>query len=170
MFHDSTTFEFTERLESAWPTVRAELDALHGQDFFDWYEPDAHVGAWQICGIHVVDHPESDRLNPDVVRRCPRSVELVKSIPGVNFAAFSLLGPGAIIHPHNDVGPRALRCHLAVKVPPNCLFQVGDEQREWEEGRCLVFDGTSQHAAWNHSDQPRVVLVIEFTPDAAAPE
>ena len=164
MFHDARDFEFTTRLEASWRDVRAELDALRHEDFFDWYEPDAHSGAWQICGLHVVDHPESHRLSQDVVRRCPKSVALAKTVPGINFAAFSLLGPRAVIHPHTDVGPKALRCHLPLLVPPGCTFKVGDEERRWEEGRCLVFCGASEHAAWNPSGEPRVVMVVEFIP------
>jgi hypothetical protein len=106
----------------------------------------------------AIDHPEHERLSQDVVRRCPRSVALARSVPGVHFAAFSLMGPGATIHPHTDVGPRALRCHLPLRVPPGRLFQVREERRTWEEGRCLVFDGSRTHTAWNPSGEPHVML------------
>ncbi|WP_263971742.1 aspartyl/asparaginyl beta-hydroxylase domain-containing protein [Leptolyngbya ohadii] len=29
-------------------------------------------------------------------------------------------------------------------------------------GKCLVFDDTSEHEAWNLSDRPRTVLLLDF--------
>lgn len=162
MFHDPHDYPFAARFEAAWPEIRTELDGLAAADFFDWYEPDAHEGKWQIAGLHSVNHPEAHRLDPEVARRCPRAIEIAKEIEGLHFVAFSLLGPKAVIHPHTDVGPRALRLHLGVRVPRNCVFQVGEERQEWKEGRCLIFDGSVLHAAWNNSTKPRIVLVAEF--------
>jgi beta-hydroxylase len=39
---------------------------------------------------------------------------------------------------------------------------VGDETRTWQEGKCMVFDDTVEHEAWNKSDQSRVVLIVDF--------
>lgn len=165
MFHDAQAFPFTAMLEAHWSAIRAEFDALTDADYFDWYEPNAHAGIWRICGLYVVEHPEARRVSAEIARRCPTTVDLASRVTGVNFAAFSLMGPRAIIHPHRDVGKAGvLRAHLGVKVPSGCLFQVGDEQREWREGESLVFDGSTPHAAWNHSDEPRAVLLVEFSP------
>ncbi len=166
MLHDPRRFPFTTVLEAGWHDVRAELDALRDEDFFPWYERDGYEGDWKICGVHVEDHPDAGRLSADVVRRCPATVALVRAVPGVNFGAFSLMGPRAMIHPHRDGGPRMLRCHLGLRVPPGCRFRMGEQDVTWEEGRCLVFDGSTQHAAWNHSGEPRVVLIVDFRPEA----
>jgi beta-hydroxylase len=39
---------------------------------------------------------------------------------------------------------------------------VGDQVQDWQEGKCLVFDDTTEHEAWNRGDRTRVVLLIDF--------
>jgi aspartyl/asparaginyl beta-hydroxylase (cupin superfamily) len=51
---------------------------------------------------------------------------------------------------------------LGLVVPPGCLLRVAGETRAWQEGRCLIFDDTLEHEAWNNSDQPRGVLLLDF--------
>jgi aspartyl/asparaginyl beta-hydroxylase (cupin superfamily) len=51
---------------------------------------------------------------------------------------------------------------LPLVVPPGCGFRVGAEQREWVPGKALVFDDTFEHEAWNDSDTPRAVLIIDI--------
>lgn len=42
---------------------------------------------------------------------------------------------------------------------------------KWQEGRCLVFDDSFEHEAWNHNDRARMVLLIQFWhPDLSAAE
>jgi len=38
---------------------------------------------------------------------------------------------------------------------------VGNDTREWQEGKAWVFDDTIEHEAWNDSDQTRVILLFE---------
>jgi aspartyl/asparaginyl beta-hydroxylase (cupin superfamily) len=74
---------------------------------------------------------------------------------------FSLLRPGARINPHNGVHNARLICHLPLIVPSNCGFRVGNDVREWEEGKILIFDDSIEHEAWNNSDQDRLVLIFD---------
>jgi aspartate beta-hydroxylase len=56
-----------------------------------------------------------------------------------------------------------LRCHLALKVPEgDCAIRVGEKTRKWHEGRCLVFDDYFDHEAWNHTEEDRVVLIVDI--------
>ena len=171
MFIDPGRFDFTARLEASWRDVRAEFDRLRPDDFFDWHETEAYSGAWKLCGVHANDHPDADKLDPDVVRRCPVSVELAKSVPTLRWAAFSVLGPGTIIHPHTDTPEgevEGCRAHLGLKIPPDRIFRMGEVDGGWEEGRVLAFRGMMPHAVWNHSADWRAVLVFDFLPDRAA--
>jgi aspartyl/asparaginyl beta-hydroxylase (cupin superfamily) len=49
-----------------------------------------------------------------------------------------------------------------VIVPGNCRFRVGNETRDWEEGKAWVFDDTIDHEAWNDSDGKRVIVMIDI--------
>lgn len=168
MFLDPGQFEFTARLEAGFADVLSEFERLTLDDFFDWHETDAYSGAWKICGVHAPDHADAHLLDPDVVRRCPSTVAIARSVPTLRWAAFSILGPRTIIHPHADTpeGEReGCRAHLALKIPDGCVFRMGEIDGRWEEGRVLVFGGMTQHAVWNHSDEWRAVLVFDFLPD-----
>jgi aspartyl/asparaginyl beta-hydroxylase (cupin superfamily) len=75
---------------------------------------------------------------------------------------FSLLRAGARIAPHTGTHNARLICHLPLIVPPECGFRVGNEVRQWEEGKLLIFDDTIEHEAWNDSAQDRVVLIFDI--------
>jgi aspartyl/asparaginyl beta-hydroxylase (cupin superfamily) len=62
---------------------------------------------------------------------------------------------------HNGFVNTRLICHLPLIVPGRCHFRVGNEVREWVEGKAWVFDDTIEHEAWNRSDRTRVVLLFE---------
>jgi aspartyl/asparaginyl beta-hydroxylase (cupin superfamily) len=74
---------------------------------------------------------------------------------------FSMLRAGAHIGAHTGMYNSRLICHLPLIVPPGCRFRVGDEVREWEEGKLLIFDDTIEHEAWNESDEDRIVLIFD---------
>jgi len=105
---------------------------------------------------------------PEHIERCPRTVAALESwprcdVPGCSpTAVFSILDAGSQIPPHTGVNNTRLIVHLPLIVPPRCVFRVGAEQREWEPGKALVFDDTIEHEAWNGSDTPRAVLILDI--------
>lgn len=74
---------------------------------------------------------------------------------------FSILEPRTRIPAHTGVTNTRSTIHLPLIVPPGCGFRVGGETREWREGEAWAFDDTIEHEAWNDSDQPRVILIID---------
>ena len=104
--------------------------------------------------------------------RCPRTTGLLDTMPLVRVrdhapeTLFSVLRPGTHILPHRGVTNTRLVTHLPLVVPPDCALRVGGETHVWEEGRCVTFDDTFEHEAWNHSGQTRVVLIMDsWNPD-----
>jgi aspartyl/asparaginyl beta-hydroxylase (cupin superfamily) len=84
---------------------------------------------------------------------------------------FSVLLPGATIKPHCDLWNFSINLHLAVDVPAGCGIRVAGESREWVEGRCLLFDYSFEHEAWNTGERPRTCLLVDlWHPDTTIPE
>lgn len=156
-FVSAADFSFTRTLEEGYAQIRRELEALPEASFVDWPERFLYGHGWTVFGLHAF----GKRLD-DACARCPVTARLVEAVPGMTTAGFSALAPGTRIAPHTGYTSRVLRCHLGLIVPPGCGLRIGGETRTWEEGRCLVFDDTARHEAWNQGTSRRVVLLVDF--------
>jgi aspartate beta-hydroxylase len=100
--------------------------------------------------------------------RCPRTAALLAAAPLADVPAqaptafFSMLQPRTRIPPHTGVTNTRLVCHVPLVIPPGCGFRVGSETRHWQPGKAWVFDDTIEHEAWNDSDEPRYILIIDL--------
>ncbi len=103
----------------------------------------------------------------DAVARCPATAAALATLPQAVLpgraptAFFSVLAPRTRIPPHTGVSNTRAIVHLPLVVPPGCGFRVGGETRTWVEGRAFAFDDTIEHEAWNDSDEPRIVLIVD---------
>ena len=109
--------------------------------------------------------------------RCPRTAAALEQVPLAHTpnhgptVNFSLLAPHTQIPPHTGSTNVRLIVHLPLIVPKGCTFRVGNETREWEEGKAWVFDDTIEHEALNPSDQLRVILIVDtWHPDLSESE
>lgn len=157
MFIDPAGFGFTAGLEAAWRTIRDEYEALPAEAFDPWVQRGMHGGGWTVFGLYAVGRPI-----PGAVDRCPETSRLLGLVPGLSMAGFSRLAPHAHVRPHVGWAASVYRLHLGLVVPEGCRLRVGPETRPWREGRCLIFDDTVEHEAWNDSDRPRAVLLLDF--------
>jgi ornithine lipid ester-linked acyl 2-hydroxylase len=156
-FYEAAEFDFAYQLEANWQKIQQELAALKGEHFIDWSERYLYKEGWQTFGLYAygVKIDKNCRL-------CPETTKLVEQIPGLLTAGFSALAPGTHIAPHTGYPDGVLRCHLGLMIPTDCALRVGDTTRTWQEGKCLIFDDTLEHEAWNKSDQTRVILLLDF--------
>lgn len=99
--------------------------------------------------------------------RCPVTTRLieqhatVRTIAGLSY--FSRMSPGTRIAPHRGPTNLRVRCHLALEAPAgDCGLRVGGEKRSWKTGECLVFDDSLEHEAWNCTELPRLVLIVDL--------
>ncbi len=157
MFYSNDQFPFTRMLEQNWQIIREELLHLKEGQFLDWPEKHLYGEGWSVFGLYSF----GIKLDKNC-KLCPETVRLVQQIPGLSMAGFSHMKPDTHITPHTGHPEGVLRCHLGLIVPENCAIRVGDETRSWEEGKCMVFDDTVEHEAWNKSDTSRVVLLLDF--------
>ena len=114
---------------------------------------------------------------PPDLRVLSRAPATLAALPAAHIPArapnafFSVLKPRTRIPPHTGVSNTRAIIHLPLIVPPACGFRVGGEVRQWEEGVPFAFDDTIEHEAWNTSDRPRAVLIIDaWNPHLSAKE
>jgi beta-hydroxylase len=102
--------------------------------------------------------------SPKHAQLCPKTAELVYSIPEIISCDFSFLEPNTHILPHKGYTKMVLRCHLPLIVPSGekCAIRVGEETHVWKEGELVIFDDSFEHEAWNKSDEKRVVLMFDI--------
>ncbi len=157
MFYEISKFKFTENLESNWLVIKDELTKLQKSNVSPWPEKFLYEKGWDVFGLYAFGKKIEDNC-----RLCPETTKLVESIPGMTTAGFSSLAPGTHITPHMGYATTVLRCHLGLIVPDNCAIRVENQTVSWQEGKCIVFDDTFEHEAWNRGESPRVVLLLDF--------
>lgn len=184
-FHDRQKFPWLRQVEQATADIRGELlELLRDESGFAPYvqrdptrpalSADGMLDNRNWSALYLWKNGEPVTANES---RCPRTMAALHGVPLTQVPGrspsilFSMLRPGARIPPHNGFVNTRLICHLPLIVPPGCGFRVGNETREWVEGRAWVFDDTIEHEAWNLSDEPRVILLFEvWQPELTAAE
>ncbi|MBR8836651.1 MAG: aspartyl/asparaginyl beta-hydroxylase domain-containing protein [Stigonema ocellatum SAG 48.90 = DSM 106950] len=177
-FYAPSKFEFTSRLEANWQVIEQELLELPQSHFIPWKEKFLYETGWDVFGLHAFGNKLDENC-----RLCPQTTSFVESIPGLVTAAFSSLKPKTHIKPHigyhyeysesGDLTTReilnntVLCLHLGLIIPKtdtpfDCAIRVANEIKNWQQGKCLIFDDTVVHEAWNRSCETRIVLLVDF--------
>lgn len=184
-FYDRSHFPWFAALEAATDAIRDELLAVM-QDpgaFAPYVQGNPNRPRKDEAGM--MDNPDWSAFylwkNGEPVAenaaRCPRTLEALRDVPLARVPnrspsiLFSLLRPGTRIPPHHGLVNTRLICHLPLIVPGRCRFRVGNEVREWEQGRAWAFDDTIEHEAANDSSETRVILLFDiWRPELTAEE
>ena len=176
-FYERSDFPWLDSIEAAADDIRAELvgllqegpavlrpyvDIPTGMPLDQWRE----LNQSRRWGVYYLW--QEGTAIPDHIARFPRTVKALEAwprceVPGCSpTAVFSILDAKTHIPAHTGVANTRLIVHLPLIVPPGCLFRVGAERREWHPGKAFVFDDTFEHEAWNDSDVPRAVLILDI--------
>jgi ornithine lipid ester-linked acyl 2-hydroxylase len=167
--YDISEFPWAMDVEREWHHVRAELENLLTRK-------DELPGFHEICS--ELRSISSDRdwktfmfsgygvNSEEAIRLCPETWRVLQMIPGMKTAMFSVFEPGKHLKPHRGPYNGVLRLHLGLIVPDTpprtVAIRVDDRVCHWQEGKVLIFDDAYEHEAWNHSDETRVVLFVDF--------
>jgi beta-hydroxylase len=162
---DVNAFPELRILEQHWQEIRSEALALAEAEI---KAPAAHDDAgfnsffkkgWKRFYVKWYGdaHPSAREL-------CPRTTELVSSLPSVRAAMFAHLPNGSKLGRHRDPFAGSLRYHLGLVTPNNdtCFLDVDGERYSWRDGQGMVFDETFIHYAENKSGLDRIVLFCDI--------
>ncbi|WP_421763409.1 aspartyl/asparaginyl beta-hydroxylase domain-containing protein [Ekhidna sp.] len=144
-------------------------------------------GEMTVGGIHDIKWKsfvfKSGRYVEKNCEMCPKTAALLKQIPRVKQAFFSILDPNQYIRPHQGYYYGFLRYHLGVIIPNNnennkCWIRINDdpidnknndddsiikgEKYHWRNGEGIMFNDNYIHDAENGSDEVRVILWIDI--------
>ncbi|MCF8479957.1 MAG: aspartyl/asparaginyl beta-hydroxylase domain-containing protein [Rhodospirillum sp.] len=102
---------------------------------------------------------------PEAAKRlCPELLEMLREIPGIYQAFFSVLEPGKHIPAH--VGPSRvyLRYHLGLRVPEENTpyIRAKDQIYTWKTGESMLFDDSWDHEIFNPCSETRAVLIVDL--------
>ncbi len=153
-------------IEDNWQVIRSE--GLHLMDMGRIKKSDGHNDAgfnsffktgWKRFYLkwYGDSHPSAETL-------CPRTTELVRSIPQIRAAMFAELPPGARLVRHRDPYAGSMRYHLGLVTPnsPDCFIEVDGERYFWRDGEGVIFDETFIHYAENTTDKDRLILFCDI--------
>ena len=174
-FYDLHAFDWMAELEAQAPAMRVEVEHLlaASDNFHPYVEGDANRpnrghallgdARWSAFDLWRGGQEVAENA-----RRCPATMAALRTAPIPRIAGrspmalFSQLAPRTHIPPHWGMLNTRLICHIPLIVPPHCRLRVGNEVRQVEPGKTLIFDDSIEHEAWNDSDETRVVLLFEI--------
>jgi ornithine lipid ester-linked acyl 2-hydroxylase len=166
--YGTTTFPWSKDIEKAYPAIRAELERLlarkselpNFQDISSDVKTITQDTGWKTFFLVGFGKPSARNI-----ALCPETWNAVRRIPGLKTAMFSIFEPGKHLPAHRGPYNGVLRLHLGLIVPEpreKIAIRVDREICHWQEGKVLIFDDAYEHEAWNHSDETRVVLFVDF--------
>ena len=184
-FFEREEFDWAPAVEAAAPAIKRELLTVlsEGAEFRPYVENDPDRPHRDFHGLN--EDPNWTALYlwkfgkpvEENAHRFPATMAALEKVPLTHFGArtpdvlFSRLEPGAHIPPHSGILNCRLICHLPLIVPPGCWLRVGNETREWEEGKLLIFDDSMEHEAKNPSGELRIILLFDtWRPEITAQE
>ena len=152
------------------------LDAFaSGVHWVPWASDFVHGLDWKVSPIYlspeVVATLGLEVLDGLLAKRYAKVRSLLKEmLPFTTVCGFSLLQAGQVLHPHTHENEGHLIFHMGVRIPTGCALQFELNGRmmthEWKKaGDYVLFDDNLTHAAWNHSDEDRVIFYLDFAAD-----
>ena len=166
--YENSTFPWVKEIEDNWEKIREEIDQVmeRREELPSFHEilpevktitNDDNWKTFFLAGYGL----ESD----ENTKRCPETTRLLKKIPGMKTAMFSILSPIKHIPAHKGPFNGVLRYHLGLIIPEpkeQCRIRIDKEIMHWNEGESIIFDDTYNHEVWNDTSGFRAVLFVDF--------
>ena len=182
-FWDTQDFDWTSSLESCYSDIREEFDAVtadmrrlerEGNNIWAGAlteDASSYGEGWKT--LVLMDRGRWDPVNANLFPKTAQAIYKSK-VPATEVFFACMEGPSSI-KKHSDFTNFVLTSHLALDIPYSgenqCRLTVGNETREWINGKSYVFDTSLLHDAENDSDQMRYILMMRlWHPDLTSTE
>ncbi|MGH8612780.1 MAG: aspartyl/asparaginyl beta-hydroxylase domain-containing protein [Gammaproteobacteria bacterium] len=164
-------FKELAEIQQHWQTIREEAVRLYQQQGFESAKnPDSP--AYYDVGFRTFYKYGWSKFylkwygytHDSAKESCPDTVRILKKIPSVNGAMFSILPAGSQLTRHADPIACSLRYHLGLVTPnsDDCFINVDGVPYSWRDGEAFLFDETYLHYARNDSDRYRLILMCDI--------
>jgi len=182
-FWDAQEFHWAKTLESCYSEIREEFDTVTGnmqrlqrEGNNIWAsalteDASSYGEGWKT--LVLMDRGRWDPVNANLFPKTAQAV-YASGVPATELFFACMNGPSSI-KKHSDFTNFVLTSHLALDIPHSgenkCRLTVGNETREWIDGKSYVFDTSLLHDAENDSDQMRYILMMRlWHPDLSSVE
>lgn len=167
---DATCLDGIAVVRERWTQIRDEALAVHRAGELDAATRPGSVGyydvgfrtfyrrGWKKFYLQWYGQPHRSAQ-----RLCPNTVAILRQVPGIRAAMFSVLPPGAELSLHSDPMACSFRYHLGLDTPgsDSCYIDVDGSRVSWRDGQDFVFDETYPHFARNDSERTRLILMCD---------
>jgi beta-hydroxylase len=167
---DIADFPELSEIQKNWQTIREEVLNLHNKGYFEQTK-NTESGAYYDVGFRTFYKYGWSKFyvtwygytHKSALELCPKTVEILKRVPTVNGAMFSVLPVGSQLTRHLDPLASSLRYHLGLVTPNDnsCFINVDGKTYSWRDGEAFLFDETYLHYAKNNSDKIRLILMCD---------
>ncbi|MBK6598197.1 MAG: aspartyl/asparaginyl beta-hydroxylase domain-containing protein [Proteobacteria bacterium] len=170
VFMDLRDFPELADLQQQWPTIRQEALQLYEQGYFERTKDPNKAASFDIGFRTFFKYGWSKfylrwygHTHESAQALCPKTVDILRKIPSVNGAMFSVLPPGSQLTRHLDPLAISLRYHLGLATPNQdaCFIEVDGQRYSWRDGDAALFDITYLHHARNDTNEPRLILMCD---------
>lgn len=163
-YYSADSYPWVKTLEMQYEIIRDELQTILNNEFqFETnINPPALSRPFSWTNIYFLNFLWT---NHETCQKFPKTYQILQSIPNLVLAGITVLRPHSQVLPHTGETNTTIRCHFGIKVParlPVCGLQVGGESRSWEEGKVVMFNDAYEHSTWNHSEEDRVIILIDI--------
>lgn len=173
-FWDPQEFDWAKTLESEYPEIRTEFDTVTGntqklkrEGNNIWAGALTEDASSYGRGWKTLVLMDRGRWDPENANLFPKTAQAIyaSGVPATEIFFACMEGPSSI-KKHSDFTNFVLTSHLALDIPYSgenkCRLTVGNETREWIDGKSYVFDTSLLHDAENDSDKMRYILMMRL--------
>ena len=159
-----------ELLRQNWQVIRDEALKLKEMGFFEQSKDTSNVAYYDVGFRTFAKYGWSKfylkwygYTHHSAQELCPQTVALLKQVPQVNGAMFSLLPAHSILSRHLDPVASSLRLHMGLATPNHdaCFIDVDGQIHSWRDGQILLFDETFLHHVRNDTGDFRLLLMCD---------